>query len=112
MVAIGRNPYLAIQINCLALYLMLFWAAVTVHLEISLALSAKSREVPRQKGADIFPLPLPSRDRVLEMREKSDCREVWLFLLVSGLNYLNGGKHAAMLGGEPSVTDARGPLSV
>ena len=96
MVAIGRHPYLAIQINCLALYLMLFWAAVTVHLEISLALSAKSREVPRQKGADIFPLPLPSRDRVLEMREKSDCREVWLFLLVSGL------KHAAMQTFEPS----------
>ena len=54
------------------------------------------------RSADIFPLPLPSRDRVLEMREKSDCREVWLFLLVSGLNYLNGGKHAAMQTFEPS----------
>ena len=48
------------------------------------------------RSADIFPLPLPSRDRVLEMREKSDCREVWLFLLVSGL------KHAAMQTFEPS----------
>ena len=36
------------------------------------------------------------------MREKSDCREVWLFLLVSGLNYLNGGKHAARQTFEPS----------
>ena len=52
--------------------------------------------------ADIFPLPLPSKDRVLEIREKSDCREMWLFLLVAGLNYLNGGKHAGMKAFEPS----------
>ena len=51
---------------------------------------------------DIFPLPLPSKDRVLEIREKSDCREMWLFLLVAGLNYLNGGKHAGMQAFEPS----------
>ena len=54
------------------------------------------------RKSEVFPLPLPRPEEVREMRTKSDCRRLWMFLLVSGLNYLNGGKHAEMRNFEPS----------
>ena len=50
----------------------------------------------RDQRSSIFPLPLPSRDSVKLAVEKRDGFFLWLFLLVCGLNYLNGGVHARM----------------
>ncbi|CAE7391853.1 Tnks2, partial [Symbiodinium sp. CCMP2592] len=50
----------------------------------------------KSERASVFPLPLPSVQKLRDSVKKRDARSVWFFLVIVGLNYLNGGMHCPM----------------
>ena len=57
----------------------------------------------RQERASVFPLPLPNLQTWRNSVSKKDGVRMWLFLVVFGLNYLNGGYHCHMSSQSPTV---------
>ena len=55
-----------------------------------------------QRKRDLFPLPLPGKSALQKHVDEKDYARVWLYLVVSGLNYLHAGRHGSVTIGNPS----------
>ena len=58
----------------------------------------------RQERSSVFRLPLLNLQTWRDSVSKKDGVSVWLFLVVFGLNYLNGGSHCHCLMSSQSPT--------
>ena len=77
---------------------------VSSYCETSQSETAEGR---RARECDIFPLPLPSLVNLEKMRADGDYKQIWNFVLICSLNYLNGGANVRMRDGPPTSVQSR-----
>ncbi|CAE7703138.1 Tnks2 [Symbiodinium sp. CCMP2592] len=60
-----------------------------------------------RRKRDVFPLPLPRKSEIARFRLERSNHKVWLYVVVSALNYLHGGRYAGVCVGPPTAVQSQ-----